>query len=100
MMYLQIGIQLAVLIAKIARHDCPHHWQQLIPTLMVAIHHDDILLQQRALVTMYHVIKTLASKRLAHDQKLFEEVTFNNMRFCRTSTNFWGNLLLQLIFLC
>lgn len=71
---LQIGIQLAVLIAKIARHDCPRQWQELIPTLLVAIRCDDPLLQQRALLTMYHVIKTLASKRLANDRKLFEEV--------------------------
>ena len=67
-------MQLAVLIAKIARQDAPRAWPVLIPRLIEAVHTDDIMLQQRALQTLYHVIKTLASKRLAHDRKLFVEV--------------------------
>ena len=76
--YQQIAIQLSVLIAKIARLDCPRQWQELIPSLLIAVRCDDVLLQQRALLTFYHVIKTLASKRLAADRKLFEEVGGDN----------------------
>lgn len=70
----QIATQLAVLIGKISRLDCPRYWQDLVPTLLEAVRCDDILIQQRSLLTLHHVVKTLASKRLASDRKLFEEV--------------------------
>lgn len=70
----QIATQLAVLIAKIARYDCPRNWSQLLPTLFEAVRHPEDLLQQRALLVLHHVTKTIASKRLASDRKLFEDV--------------------------
>ncbi len=69
-----MATQLAVLIAKIARYDCPRSWPELVPTLLEAVRVEDQLCQQRALLTFYHVTKVLASKRLMHDRKLFEEV--------------------------
>ena len=72
---LQIAAQTAVLIAKIARLDCPRQWPELLPTLIDAVTtSDDELLQQRILLTFYRVIKCLSSRRLAHDRKIFEEV--------------------------
>ena len=73
-MIFQVATQIAVLIAKIARYDCPRSWPQLVPTLVEAVRTNDALCQQRALLTFYHVTKVLASKRLMHDRKLFEEV--------------------------
>ena len=46
----------------------------MVPTLVEAVRTNDALCQQRALLTFYHVTKVLASKRLMHDRKLFEEV--------------------------
>lgn len=73
-MLLYVATQIAVLIGKLARYDCPRNWPQFVPTLMEAVRTNDALCQQRALLAFYHVTKVLASKRLMHDRKLFEEV--------------------------
>ena len=70
-----IALQLAVLTSKIARLDCPREWPELIPTLLEAVKQPEQLHQQRALLTLHHVTKTLASKRLLPDRKLFREVS-------------------------
>lgn len=80
----QIATQLSVLVGKIARLDCPHVWPELIPLLLEAIRDDDLLRQQRAMLTFYHVIKSLASKRLPGDKKVFEELTSNIFTFVFT----------------
>ncbi|XP_064452231.1 importin-11 isoform X3 [Mirounga angustirostris] len=72
----QIATQIAVLIAKVARLDCPRQWPELIPTLIESVKVQDDLRQHRALLTFYHVTKTLASKRLAADRKLFYDLYF------------------------
>lgn len=72
----QVATQLAVLIGKIARMDCPRYWPELIPTLLQVVRCNDRLLQERSLLVLHHVIKSLASKRLMADRKLFEEVCF------------------------
>ena len=71
----QISTQLAVLTAKLARLDCPRDWPQLLPVLLDAVKSPQPLRQQRALLVMYHVIKALASKRLAGDRRLFAEAS-------------------------
>uniref|UniRef100_A0A096LSJ1 Importin 11 n=1 Tax=Poecilia formosa TaxID=48698 RepID=A0A096LSJ1_POEFO len=70
----QIATQIAVLIAKVARLDCPRQWPELIPILLESVKGQDGLLQHRALLTFYHVTKTLASKRLAQDRRLFQDL--------------------------
>ncbi|CAH2296266.1 importin-11 isoform X1 [Pelobates cultripes] len=70
----QIATQIAVLIAKVARLDCPKQWPELIPTLIESVKVPDDLQQHRALLTFYHVTKTLSSKRLATDRKLFQDL--------------------------
>ncbi|OCT57335.1 hypothetical protein XELAEV_18003640mg [Xenopus laevis] len=70
----QIATQIAVLIAKVARLDCPKQWPELIPTLIESVKIQDDLRQHRALLTFYHVTKTLSSKRLAADRKLFHDL--------------------------
>ncbi|NXF40407.1 IPO11 protein, partial [Nyctibius bracteatus] len=71
----QIATQISVLIAKVARVDCPRQWPQLIPTLLESLKVQDDLRQHRALLTFYHVTKTLSSKRLAADRKIFYDVS-------------------------
>uniref|UniRef100_A0A3B3DXE9 Importin-11 n=1 Tax=Oryzias melastigma TaxID=30732 RepID=A0A3B3DXE9_ORYME len=70
----QIATQIAVLIAKVARLDCPRQWPELIPVLLESVKGQDGLQQHRALLTFYHVTKTLASKRLAQDKRLFQDL--------------------------
>ncbi|OXU25748.1 hypothetical protein TSAR_016911, partial [Trichomalopsis sarcophagae] len=73
----QLSVQLAVIIGKIARYDCPKEWASLVPTLLEVIKDNNSLRQHRALLTFHHVVKALASKRLATDQRLFQELTVN-----------------------
>ncbi|KAH0627965.1 hypothetical protein JD844_008581 [Phrynosoma platyrhinos] len=87
----QIATQISVLIAKVARLDCPRQWPELIPTLVECVKLQDDLHQHRALLTFYHVTKTLASKRLAADRKLFYDILFKaklpNQPFSQTFRN-------------
>ncbi|CAK9800995.1 IPO11, partial [Anthophora plagiata] len=83
----QLAVQLAALIAKIARYDCPREWRSLIPTLLDVIRGQNPLAQHRALLILHHVVKSLASKRLAADRQLFQELTINVFSFI---LNLWN----------
>uniref|UniRef100_A0ACB8EPG2 Importin-11 n=1 Tax=Sphaerodactylus townsendi TaxID=933632 RepID=A0ACB8EPG2_9SAUR len=82
----QIATQISVLIAKVARLDCPRQWPELIPILVESVKIQDDLRQHRALLTFYHVTKTLSSKRLAADRKLFyDKLTGEDTKSVRTN---------------
>lgn len=90
-----LATQLAVVIAKVARMDCPKDWPELVPTLLTAVRDADLLVQHRALLTLHHVVKTLSSKRLAGDRRLFQELTGNVYSFALTLWNTHTELFLQ-----
>ncbi|KAG7300475.1 hypothetical protein JYU34_016106 [Plutella xylostella] len=71
----QIATQQAVLISKIARFDCPMFWPNLVPELIGALKAPQQLVQHRSLLIFHHVVKALASKRLAADRRMFQELT-------------------------
>ncbi|NXN91748.1 IPO11 protein, partial [Rhinopomastus cyanomelas] len=91
----QIATQIAVLIAKVARVDCPRQWPELIPTLLESVKVQDDLRQHRALLTFYHVTKTLASKRLAADRKLFYDLASDIYSFACSLWNHHTDTFLQ-----
>ncbi|XP_057269549.1 importin-11 [Pezoporus wallicus] len=93
----QIATQISVLIAKVARVDCPRQWPELIPTLLESVKVQDDLQQHRALLTLYHVTKTLASKRLAADRKLFYDLTSGIYSFACSLWNHHTDTFLQQI---
>ncbi|XP_011865006.1 PREDICTED: importin-11 [Vollenhovia emeryi] len=82
-----LAVQLAVVIAKIARYDCPREWGTLVPTLLEVIRQENPLAQRRALLTLQHVVKALASRRLADGQRLFRELTATMFNFI---LNLWN----------
>uniref|UniRef100_A0AAR2JPH8 Importin-11 n=1 Tax=Pygocentrus nattereri TaxID=42514 RepID=A0AAR2JPH8_PYGNA len=93
----QIATQIAVLIAKVARLDCPRQWPELIPVLLEKVKVQDVLQQHRALLTFYHVTKTLASKRLAADRRLFQDLASSIYSFaCSLWTHHTDTFLLQI----
>uniref|UniRef100_A0A452HCM0 Importin-11 n=1 Tax=Gopherus agassizii TaxID=38772 RepID=A0A452HCM0_9SAUR len=94
----QIATQISVLIAKVARLDCPRQWPELIPTLLESVKVHDDLRQHRALLTFYHVTKTLASKRLAADRKLFYDLASGIYSFACSLWNHHTDTFLQQIF--
>lgn len=85
----QIAIQRAVLISKIARIDYPREWPELFPLLLNVVESNDILIQHRALLTLHHVVKTVSSKRLAGDRRLFQELTNQMFPYI---LNLWNEL--------
>uniref|UniRef100_A0AAQ6ANM2 Importin-11 n=1 Tax=Amphiprion ocellaris TaxID=80972 RepID=A0AAQ6ANM2_AMPOC len=82
----QIATQIAVLIAKVARLDCPRQWPELIPILL------------EALLTFYHVTKTLASKRLAQDRRLFQDLASGIYSFACSLWSHHTDCFLQQIY--
>ncbi|XP_068105780.1 importin-11 isoform X2 [Hyperolius riggenbachi] len=93
----QIATQISVLIAKVARLDCPKQWPELIPTLIESVKVQDDLRQHRALLTFYHVTKTLSSKRLAADKKLFQDLASEVYSFACCLWNHHADTFLQQI---
>ncbi|XP_033230848.1 importin-11 isoform X2 [Belonocnema kinseyi] len=93
----QLALQISVLIAKIARFDCPREWNSLVPTILEVIRGQDPLAQHRALLTLHHVVKTLASKRLPADKKLFHELTTNVFIFILNLWNTYTESFLILV---
>ncbi|XP_063043759.1 importin-11 [Engraulis encrasicolus] len=94
----QIATQIAVLIAKVARLDCPRQWPELIPILLEAVKVQDGLPQHRALLTFYHVTKTLASKRLANDKRLFQDLAAGIYSFACSLWNHHTDCFLQQVY--
>ncbi|XP_072353060.1 importin-11 isoform X1 [Scyliorhinus torazame] len=93
----QIATQIGVLIAKVARLDCPRHWPELIPTLLESVKAQDDLHQHRALLTFYHVTKTLSSKKLVADKKLFQDLATGIHSFACSLWNHHTDTFLQQI---
>uniref|UniRef100_A0A8C3G458 Importin-11 n=1 Tax=Cyclopterus lumpus TaxID=8103 RepID=A0A8C3G458_CYCLU len=94
----QIATQIAVLIAKVARLDCPRQWPELIPILLESVKGQDGLRQHRALLTFHHVTKTLASKRLAQDRRLFQDLASGIYSFACSLWSHHTDCFLQQIY--
>ncbi|GIZ02379.1 importin-11 [Caerostris extrusa] len=71
----QVALQFAIIISKVARFDFPKEWPELFTVLLNGIQATNEVHQTRALLTMYHVVKTLASKRLTADRRIFYQLT-------------------------
>ncbi|XP_078405147.1 importin-11 isoform X1 [Cetorhinus maximus] len=94
----QIATQIGVLIAKVARLDCPRYWPELIPTLLESVKVQDDLRQHRALLAFYHVTKTLSSKKLVADKKLFQDLASGIYSFACSLWNHHTDTFLQQIY--
>ena len=64
-----------ILTNILSRYDYPRDWPELLPSLLHLVRTDDDLVQQRALLNLHHVTKTLAAKRLAGDRRSFQDLS-------------------------
>lgn len=71
----QIAVQVAVVFAKVARFDYPRAWPSLFADLLGVLQGGSTLAQRRVYLALHHILKELASKRLAADQRNFEQIT-------------------------
>lgn len=65
-------ISYCTLVYSIFRLDWPYDWGNLMPELMERIKYDP---QNRALLSMHHVVKSLAGKRLYDSIRLFQDAS-------------------------
>lgn len=72
----QIAAQLAVTLSKVARSDFPTSWASLFHDLLALLHTPTATprTSRRVYHTLHVVLKELASKRLAADQRVFAQV--------------------------
>ncbi|XP_019852787.1 PREDICTED: importin-11-like isoform X2 [Amphimedon queenslandica] len=82
----KISLQLAVLIAKIGRMDCPHEWPELLPVLTEKVRSESPLVQRCGLLTLKEVTKAFSSWRLSEQRLIFFEVTSSIFSY---TTNVW-----------
>lgn len=61
-----------MLYFTIFRLDWPYDWEDLMPELIERIKYDP---QNRALLSMHHVVKSLAGKRLFDSIRLFQDAS-------------------------
>ncbi|XP_024543668.1 importin-11 [Selaginella moellendorffii] len=71
----KVAVQLAVLIAKIARIDYPREWQDLFPNLLQNLQSSDVLTTLRVYMVLYQILKELSTMRLAAHQQNFHTIT-------------------------
>lgn len=70
----QFAVQLAVVLAKVARNDYPRQWAGLFGDLLARMQGGSTLTVRRAYLVLHHILKELASKRLPADQRVFAQV--------------------------
>ncbi|XP_025195675.1 importin-11 [Melanaphis sacchari] len=68
----RLATQVSVIIGRVARLDWPYDWEDLMPELIERIKYDP---QNRALLSMHHVVKSLAGKRLYDSIRLFQNAS-------------------------
>ena len=73
-MSLQFAVQMAVCFGKVARQDFPKMWPTLFEDLTRHMQSGGALANRRVYLVLHHVLKELATKRLATDQKHFAQV--------------------------
>ena len=71
---MQFAVQIAVCFAKVARQDYPKMWPSLFEDLTGHMQGGGALISRRVYLVLHHVLKELATKRLATDQKNFAQV--------------------------
>jgi hypothetical protein len=77
---LKIARQMSVILGKLARFELPLQWPDLIPKLLQILNETNSsqhLVSSRCLMALHAIIKSLASKRLFNDRKVFEELSIN-----------------------
>ncbi len=85
---LKIARQMSVILGKLARFELPLQWPDLISKLLQILQETSVksgnkttdqqnLINSRCLMALHAIIKSLASKRLCNDRKIFEELSLN-----------------------
>lgn len=80
---LKIARLMSVILGKLARFELPHQWPELIHKLVQTLRDtssqnstqsEQNLINSRCFMALHQIIKSLASKRLCNDRKVFEDL--------------------------
>lgn len=88
----QLANQMAIIISKIARFDCPKEWPDLIDILFNNMKNTNNLIKHRAVLYLYHVVKSLSTKRLIGDRKLFHDLS---SAIYSSVLNYWNSSMIE-----
>lgn len=70
-----LAVQVAALMGRMARQDCPAQWPELVPTLLEGVAAASSALQlQRCLQALDQVVQAMASRRLTASRRLFQQL--------------------------
>ena len=77
------ALQVALAVAKMARQDYPSTWPTLLDELITPVTKDETsdVLVRRIWLTLHHVIKQLATKRLPPDKRNFQTMSSTLLPF-------------------
>jgi len=88
-----------ILTNILSRYDYPRDWPELLPSLLHLVRTDDDLVQQRALLNLHHVTKTLAAKRLAGDRRSFQDLSSEMYSFVLALNSHLSQTLSQQVYI-
>ena len=75
------------MFAKVARSDYPRQWPSLFSDLLARSEGGSTLVLRRVYLVLHHILKELASKRLAADQKTFADVGTHILMIVTTASS-------------
>eukprot|EP01112_Ceratiomyxa_fruticulosa_P019104 TRINITY_DN619_c0_g2_i1.p1 TRINITY_DN619_c0_g2~~TRINITY_DN619_c0_g2_i1.p1 ORF type:complete len:1013 (-),score=185.85 TRINITY_DN619_c0_g2_i1:47-3085(-) len=74
----QLALQISILLGRIARHDYPHSWPDLLTKLLSLINQDAQPTQRYCgLLALHHVVSSLGSRRLPGNLRQLQESSAN-----------------------
>lgn len=77
---------------RFSRFDCPKEWPDLIDILFNNMKNTNNLIKHRAVLYLYHVVKSLSTKRLIGDRKLFHDLS---SAIYSSVLNYWNSSMIE-----
>eukprot|EP00727_Mastigamoeba_balamuthi_P001674 m51a1_g11503 hypothetical protein (971) ;mRNA; f:6860-11246 len=76
-----LGVQMAVALSRVARHDFPHAWPALLADLHASVTASSGSGSPEPILAVYYVTKALASRRLPSDKAHFRSIADSMLGF-------------------
>eukprot|EP00026_Physarum_polycephalum_P001064 Phypoly_transcript_01065.p1 GENE.Phypoly_transcript_01065~~Phypoly_transcript_01065.p1 ORF type:complete len:971 (+),score=137.37 Phypoly_transcript_01065:1-2913(+) len=91
----KVGIQLAIVISKIARIDFPQYWPDILDKLLMLTKDERTIVKQRSLLTLQHVTSVLCSRRLMGNRHQFQQYAPTLFKYVSELWNQYTEVMIQ-----